>query len=148
MTLRNPQRHKPPPALRLATRIHEQLIRRHEKSATSLLYPLDQLTGRMEQLAALRRRISLVQMKGWRYAQAQLLHELQCVLRYLPGDVHSAELAIPPKVEVLSIADLAREFDQIDDEFGGWGYEAPNILLVATTSWSRGTPIRRPATNP
>jgi len=132
MTIPHIHRYRPPPALRLATRIHDLLIQRHTKGSALLLYPLDQLTGRLEQLASLRRRIALVQMKGWWHALAQLRSELQCLLRYLPGEVHSAEQAIPPAVTILSLAELAREFDQMDDEFGGWGYEAPNILLVAT----------------
>ena len=132
MTIRNIHCYRPPPTLRLATRIHDLITRRQHHDATHLQYPLEQIISHIEQLAAFRRRIAYVQMKGWRYAEAQLIRELQCTLRYLPGEVRSAEQAIPPAREVLSIADLTREFDQIDDEFGGWGYEAPGILLVAT----------------
>ena len=129
----NTHRHRPlPPALRLASRIHQQITRRHQLNASNVLYPLDQLTSRLEQLAALRRHLEISQQKGWHYAQAQMLTDLQYLLRSIPGELRAIEQAMPQATEILSIAELAREFEQIDDEFGGWGYEAPGILLVAT----------------
>ncbi len=125
-------RHRPPPALRLAGRIHELLLARPANRAAHLLDPLSRLAHQMEQLDLLRRRIAIAQAKGWRLAQSQLLNELRCLLNYLPGEAQAAERALPVPIHMLSFAELIQEFEQIEAEFGGWGYERPGILTVAT----------------
>ena len=125
-------KHKPPPVLRLASRIHDLIVQRHQHSGGRLLYALERLTGRLEPLARCRRQITLARERDWRHAQAQLITELEGLLRALPGDTQYVQQAVPKPVHILSMADIAQEFDQIDDEFGGWTYEAPGILTVVT----------------
>jgi hypothetical protein len=133
MTLSNTlQRHKPPPTLRLAYRIHDTLTERQRKADGALLYPLERLTVSLEQLAAQRRRLALVQQKGWYHAQDQVLREIQFLLAGLPPEIARIQHALPTPRVPLSIANLAREFDQLQEEFGGWEYEHPAFLSVVT----------------
>ena len=78
--------HKPPPVRRLASRIHDLIVQHHQHSGGSLMYALERLTGRLEPLARCRRQITLTREHGWRHAQAQLMTELEGLLRALPSE--------------------------------------------------------------
>jgi hypothetical protein len=127
-----------PPALRLAGRIHTQLLAGRNNRPPGFIYALDNLDSRTAQLATVRHRWDLCQQHELYLAAAKVREELQELLRCLPADIEQVVRQMPPASDehpVLPLAELVLELEHLEEEFGPWKYDkADNALFVTTES--------------
>jgi hypothetical protein len=126
-------RPRQPPVLRLANRIREQILQRHARDTDGLQYQLANLKYRLEQVTSIQRRLDLCQSRGLHLARVQVLDQLHYALRDLPHEINQAERSMPREHQVLSLAEITKELEQLEEEFGQWRFDAEDSSLAVTT---------------
>lgn len=124
---------KSPPLLRVASRIREHVLQRQNHNTNSLQYQLSNINYRLEQLAAIKKRLTLCEERGFHLARVRVVEQLQYALRDLPHEITQIASRIPQEREVLSLGEVVKEFEQLEDEFGEWRFDSEESCLVVTT---------------
>jgi len=125
-----------PPLLRLAGRLHEQLLTGRSGLSSGFTYALDNLAARVTQFGSLRHRLDLCQNHHLPLAAAKVLEELTDLLRSLSSEVDQVIHQIPPashEHSILPLAELVKELAHLEEEFPDWRYDAANRELIVTT---------------
>src|ERR1022692_2745358 len=86
---------KPPPPLRVAHRIREQILKHHMHDTDHLEYLLGNLSDPLSSLLTIRKRLSLCQQHNFQLARTRVLEELRYCLSRLAGDISQVEHRIP-----------------------------------------------------